>query len=122
MSILMSPEFKARWNEISDSLYKAIMAAIDEIKRRADEASAAFEKLAALAEMNTEDAREWAKELAKERSLWRGAAALARSRMAARAQAFARQMMQQKARQAMRRRKMKHADGYFPDWEGGCVR
>ena len=53
---------------------------------------------------------------------WKDAASLARSRMAARAQAFARQMMQQKARQAMKRRKLKHADGYFPDWEGGCVR
>lgn len=53
---------------------------------------------------------------------WKDAAALARSRMAARAQAFARQMMQQKARQAMKRRKLKHADGYFPDWECGCVR
>lgn len=53
---------------------------------------------------------------------WKDAAALARSRMAARAQAFARQMMQQKARQAMKRRKLKHADGSFPDWECGCVR
>lgn len=53
---------------------------------------------------------------------WKDAAALTRSRMAARAQAFARQMMQQKARQAMKRRKLKHADGNFPDWEGGCVR
>ena len=57
-----------------------------------------------------------------ERAGWKDAAALARSRMAARAQAFARQMMQQKARQAMKRRKLKHADGSFPDWESGCVR
>lgn len=54
-----------------------------------------------------------------ERPFWRSAAALARSRVAARAQAYAVQMMQQKARQAMQRRKLKHADGYFPDWEGG---
>ena len=53
---------------------------------------------------------------------WKDAAALARSRMAARAQAFAQQMMQQKARQAMQRRKLKHADGSFPDWECGCLR
>lgn len=53
---------------------------------------------------------------------WKDAAALARSRMAARAQAFAQQMEQQKARQAMKRRKLKHADGSFPDWECGCVR
>ena len=57
-----------------------------------------------------------------ERAGWRGAAALARSRMAARAQAFARQMEHQKARQAMKRRKLKHADGSFPDWDCGCVR
>jgi hypothetical protein len=57
-----------------------------------------------------------------ERAGWQNAAALARSRMAARAQAFARQMMQQKARQAMKRRKLKHADGSFPDWRCGCVR
>ena len=54
-----------------------------------------------------------------ERAGWRGAASLARKKMAARAQAFARQMENQKARQAMKRRKLKHADGSFPDWE--CV-
>ena len=57
-----------------------------------------------------------------ERPFWRGATALARSRMAARAQAFARKMEQEKARQAMKRRKLKHADGSFPDWECGCLR
>lgn len=122
MSILMSPEDKALWNEVSESLIEAVNAFFDELKRKAEEAAAALEKIAALAEMNPEDARERAEELAKERSFWRGAAALARSRMAARAQAFARQMMQQKARQAMRRRKLKHADGSFPDWRCGCVR
>lgn len=57
-----------------------------------------------------------------ERAGWQNAAALARSRMAARAQAFARQMENQKARQAMKRRKLKHAEGSFPDWGCGCVR
>ena len=51
-----------------------------------------------------------------ERIFWREAAAFARSRMAARAQAFARQMEHQKARQAMKRRKLLHAEGHFPDW------
>lgn len=50
-----------------------------------------------------------------ERAGWQNAAALARSRMAARAQAFARQMMQQKARQAMKRRKLMHSESSFPD-------
>lgn len=118
MSMLMSPEDMARWNEISDSMIEALLAAFDEMKRRAEEVAAAFEKI-----METcEEAAEKADYLEWERSFWRGAAALARSRMAARAQAFARQMMQQKARQAMKRRKLKHADGSFPDWRCGCVR
>lgn len=50
-----------------------------------------------------------------ERIFWREAAAFARSRMAARAQAFARQMEHQKARQVMKRRKLLHAEGHFPD-------
>lgn len=53
---------------------------------------------------------------------WKDAAAYARKKMAARAQAFARTIKQEKARQAMKRRKLKHADGSFPDWECGCVR
>ena len=57
-----------------------------------------------------------------ERAGWQKAAAFARSKDAARAQAFARQMEQEKARQAMKRRKLKHADGSFPDWDCGCVR
>lgn len=57
-----------------------------------------------------------------ERPFWRSAAAYARKKMAARAQAYARQMENQKARQAMKRRKLKHADGSFPDWAFGCVR
>lgn len=57
-----------------------------------------------------------------ERAGWQNAAALAIKKAAARAQAFARQMENQKARQAMKRRKLKHADGSFPDWECGCVR
>ena len=50
-----------------------------------------------------------------ERAGWHSAAAFARSRMAARAQAFARQMEHQKARQALKRRKLLHSDGSFPD-------
>ena len=57
-----------------------------------------------------------------ERPFWRGAAALALKKAAARAQAFARQMEHQKARQVMKRRKLMHAEGRFPDWGGGCVR
>lgn len=57
-----------------------------------------------------------------ERAGWRSAAAHAIKKAAARAQAFSRQMMQQKARQAMKRRKLKHADGSFPDWGCACVR
>lgn len=57
-----------------------------------------------------------------ERPFWRGAAAYARKKMAARAQDYARQMKQVKARQEMKRRKLKHADSSFPDWGSGCVR
>ena len=57
-----------------------------------------------------------------ERAGWQNAATLALKKAAARAQAFARQMTQQKARQEMKRRKLKHADGSFPDWGSGCVR
>lgn len=53
--------------------------------------------------------------IAWERTGWRSASAFARSRMAAMAQAFARQMEHQKARQAMKRRKLLHAEGHFPD-------
>ena len=54
-----------------------------------------------------------------ERAGWRSAAAFARSRMAARAQAFARQMEHQQARQAMKRRKLLRDEGHFPDWARG---
>lgn len=50
-----------------------------------------------------------------ERAGWRSAAAFARSKMASRVQAFARQMEHQKARQAMKRRKLMHSESSFPD-------
>lgn len=53
--------------------------------------------------------------IAWEREFWHRAAAFAHIKMTARAQAFARQMEHQKARQAMKRRKMMHAEGHFPD-------
>lgn len=53
--------------------------------------------------------------IAWEREYWRRAAAFARLKMTARAQAFARQMEHQKARQVMKRRKMMHDEGHFPD-------
>ncbi len=52
-----------------------------------------------------------------EREGWRKAAFLSRTRAAARAQAYARMMQGEKARRAMKRRKLMHADGSFPDWE-----
>lgn len=107
MGILMSPEDKARWNEICDGLKEAITDFIDEMNRRADEARAAFGKLA--------EEQERPDYLEQERAGWRSAAAFARSRMAARAQAFSRQMVHQKARQAMKRRKLLHSEGSFPD-------
>lgn len=118
MSTLMSPEERAKWNEVSESFIEAVKEFLDEIQRKADEARAAFEKITEMCE----EVEEKAARLKWERAGWRGAASLARSRMAARAQAFAVQMENQKARQAMKRRKLKHADGSFPDWECGCVR
>ena len=53
-----------------------------------------------------------------ERAGWQNAASFSIKKAAARAQAYARLMMDQKARQVMKRRKLKHADGCFPDW--GC--
>lgn len=70
------------------------------------------EKMAEMAEMAAEVEEDPNDE---DRFFWREAAAFARSRMAARAQAFARQMEHQKARQAMKRRKLMHVDGSFPD-------
>lgn len=82
-----------------------------------------LERMKAMSMKEWDDTNELRNEnIEHERPLWQNAAALARSKMSARAQAFARQMMQQKARQAMKRRKLKHADGSFPDWGCGCVR
>lgn len=93
---------------ISEELREAMLALIDEIKEAAQKISKTFEEITN--EMEAE------LDTAMERIFWRRAAAFARSKMAARAQAFARQMEHQKARQAMKRRKLLHAEGHFPDW------
>ena len=54
-----------------------------------------------------------------ERAGWRSAAALTRSKAQARAQAFACRMAHEKARMAMKRRKLLHAEGHFPDMACG---
>lgn len=58
-------------------------------------------------------------EMDDERRFWRAAAALTRSKAASRAQAFACRMAQEKARMAMKRRKLMHAEGHFPDMACG---
>lgn len=50
-----------------------------------------------------------------ERNGWRSAAALTRSKAKARAKAFACRMESEKARRAMKRRKLLRGEGRFPD-------
>lgn len=92
----------------SEELREAMLALLDRIKEAAQKIDKTFEEIT--------DEMEAELGAAMERIRWRRAAAFARSRMAARAQAFARQMEHQKARQAMKRRKLLHAEGHFPDW------
>lgn len=69
-----------------------------------------LEKLLEMAkEPEDRDRLEW------ERGLWNKAAALTRSKAASRAQAFACRMQGEKARRTMKRRKLLHAEGHFPD-------
>lgn len=55
----------------------------------------------------------------QESMFWRAAAALTCSKAASRAQEFACRMQGEKARRTMKRRKLLHAEGHFPDMACG---
>lgn len=92
---------------LSEELKEALRALLAGIEEAAQKISKTFEEIT--------DGMEAELDADMERIFWRRAAAFARSRMAARAQAFSRQMEHQKARQVMKRRKLLHAEGHFPD-------
>lgn len=96
---------------LSEELKEALRALLAGIEEAAQKISKTFEEIT--------DEMEAELDADMERIFWRRAAAFARSQMAARAQAFARQMEHHKARQAMKRRKLLHAEGHFPDWACG---
>lgn len=92
---------------LSEEKREAVRALLAVIKEAAQKISQTFEEIT--------DKMEAELGADMDRIFWRRAAAFARSQMAARAQAFARKMEHQKARQAMKRRKLLHAEGHFPD-------
>ena len=101
-----TPNFKSLEELFGEDLIEAVRSLLAQAEAEAQKISESFKEMIDEREADPDDC---------ERIFWREAASFARSRMAARAQAFARQMEHQKARQVMKRRKLLHAEGRFPD-------
>lgn len=79
-----------------------------------EKVKAAFEELHELATEARDVLEDWEREAWRE--AWREAALLAGQRAQARALSYNRQMQEEKALRALRRRKRLHNDGGLPDW------
>lgn len=95
---------------IPDEIVEAFEDVRDRLRAFMEKVKAAFEELGELAE----EARDALED--ETREAWREAALLAGQRAQARALSYNRQMQEEKALRALRRRKRLHSDSGLPDW------